>query len=169
MCSLGKQVIRNMLHQLRKTGQSHGFVDVFGQGVQVTRMGDVGVAHECSSVNVTLRNFEYCSEEVPVTTSDGRDVFMDSQTRVLEPHGNIVPCTDVFDRKFDLDGVWYCQYPPRTKECDEPELLNVPISNGYASIDLSGIDGGALSPEQIEEHKQYLVISFNVKKYMHSY
>lgn len=146
------------MNQLSGGNNKYAFRDSFGPGVMVTKVGAIAYVHQCKAIKVQRRDFQNCSEEIPVQIVDsGEMVFMDPFTQIIQTMGTVVPCTEVMDRKFKLGSEWFCQYPPKLKKCKGPEQLNATLEGGTFHFDFSSMGKDIYSPEEHESHRKYMV------------
>lgn len=153
ICAVDRKVLGNKIQAIAGESTPYALMDLYGPGYTSYIAGAVAYMTHCVPVQVQMRQHENCTQEIPVVYNE-KLVFMDPINRILQPYPTIIPCSDLMQVKWFINGNWMCSSPQVTK-CDAPHTL-LPLAPSTVEIDFTtGMGKSVYSKEQLEAHRRY--------------
>ena len=156
ICEQERIIAKNALAVIAAGTSPYALHHYVGPGIEMTILGSVAYVIRGKPLEATLRDYKNCTKEVPISTSDERDLFADPFSWVLKEVPSVIPCSTTLMPRFRIGNRWFCTQP-EVIECTPPDQLK-PTSNPEEAIfDFSSsLDTSIFSKEQKAAHRQFL-------------
>lgn len=122
---------------LRNHGYNHSMVLISGAVAHIT---------PCRQVEVTPRDPQTCTQEIPVKFN-GTDMYADPFTMILAPNATSTACTGIAPIKWKINRLWFCS-TPKIVECSSPTKLSpATLLISSHKVQTEGIGAGMFTEE----------------------
>ncbi|MGB0246595.1 MAG: hypothetical protein ACPF9Z_08145, partial [Paracoccaceae bacterium] len=154
LCQLESKLLATKLRMMAGESNPYIILDLFGPGHTMVRAGATAYVIQCVGVEVERFNFHNCTQEIPVTYSN-QTMFADPITFILHAIPTILPCSDVFPSRYNLNGNWVCA-TPTARPCQAPEQLKPTMGTNKFQVNLEGFGKDVFTQTQKSQNRDFL-------------
>ena len=145
----------SVLAAMAAAENEYSFYSLYGPGYTLLRAGAALYVGQCPIIKATIRQPSNCTQEIPATAQDGREIFVDAITRNLRSIPTYTACDVVSPVTYHIANRWICS-SPELRDCQAPLSLEPrtdDLSGEQLSYDFAkGVGAHAISPYAYMTH-----------------
>ena len=153
MCELDRKTLSNKLQAIAGESTPYALMDLYGPGYTSYISGAVAYIAQCVPIQVVRAEYPNCTQEIPVKYN-GDPMFMNPITRIIQRHPTVVPCSDIMQIRWEIEGKWFCA-TPTIRTCEAPMQFE-PLAPRKTDIDFTtGMGRGIYTDDQLKAHLRF--------------